>query len=242
MVFNSSNKKFIFDCDVCHHEFLSSVWHITGRNVWCPFCASHKLCDDECTYCFNKSFASHPRSEFWSDKNNILPRNVFKFSRHKFYFDCEDCGHQFKSDLSNVNKGTWCPKCKNKTEKKLYDWLGGEYDNVKFQKKYDWCKNINRLPYDFVLKDYDIIIELDGPQHFRQISNWNDPEETHKRDLFKMRKANKNGFSVIRILQENVWDDSIKWKKLLAKKIKINKKPRNMFICDGDQYDNFMDS
>ena len=44
--------------------------------------SSRKLCNSEgCKNCFKKSFASHEKSKFWSNKNgNIKPINVFKCS------------------------------------------------------------------------------------------------------------------------------------------------------------------
>ena len=64
-----------------------------------------------------------------------------------------------------------------------------------------------------------IIIEVDGPQHFKQIASWLSPEETLTIDLYKMDCANKNSFSVIRILQEDVLYDRYDWLDELTKNI-----------------------
>jgi hypothetical protein len=39
-------------------------------------CNSKQLCDNlECKICFEKSFASHEKSKYWSDKNDcVKPR------------------------------------------------------------------------------------------------------------------------------------------------------------------------
>jgi very-short-patch-repair endonuclease len=71
--------------------------------------------------------------------------------------------------------------------------------------------NIRHLPYDFVLSEDKIIIELDGLQHFEQVSNWQSPEETHLNDVYKMKCANENGYSVIRLLQTDVFYDTYDW-------------------------------
>ena len=39
-----------------------------------------KLCNEDCEICFNRSFVSHPKSEFWSNLNQKTPRQVFKHS------------------------------------------------------------------------------------------------------------------------------------------------------------------
>jgi hypothetical protein len=65
------------------------------------------------------------------------------------------------------------------------------------QPTFGWCasKTTNKLlPFDFFIPEYKIIIELDGPQHFRQISNWRTHEKQREIDLYKMDCANKNGW------------------------------------------------
>ena len=54
------------------------------------------------------------------------------------------------------------------------------------------------------LEDFKIIIELDGAQHFKQVRNWQSPEEQLIKDKYKMEQANINGYSVLRLLQEDV--------------------------------------
>ena len=48
-----------------------------------------QLCDKvDCQTCFDKSFASHEKSKFWSSKNgDVKPRQVFKGSSNKYWFD-----------------------------------------------------------------------------------------------------------------------------------------------------------
>ena len=241
-IFLYANKKYYFNCDVCKHEFMKPPSHISAYNEWCPYCTNQKLCDDsDCNFCFCNSFASHPKSKYWSKKNKLEPRQIFKKTTKKYYFKCNTCSHTFNSALGSISNGGWCPVCVNKTEKKVFDWLKNKYENVEPQKKYDWCKNINELPYDFVLEDYKIIIELDGPQHFKQVSNWLDPNLTHKIDLDKMKCANDHGYSVIRILQDDVWQDKINWEEKLETHIEYNENPKNIFICNNNKYDNFME-
>ena len=84
-----------------------------------------------------------------------------------------------------------------------------------------------------------IIIELDGLQHFEQVSNWQSPEETHLNDVYKMKCANENGYSVIRLLQTDVFDDTYDWLKELREnieKIKLEKIIKNIYICKDNEY------
>ena len=65
------------------------------------------------------------------------------------------------------------------------------------QYKVEWCKNKSYLPFDFVVEEFKIIIELVGLQHFEQVSNWISPEETQQNDKYKIKCANSNNFLVI---------------------------------------------
>ena len=113
-VFKQSNRKYWFYCFDCNHEFEASLNHIGGKKqTWCGFCANKKLCSN-CSICFEKSFASHPRAENWSPKNKKQPRNVFKNSHEIYLFNCPVCSHEFQSPLDNITEGKWCPFCANK--------------------------------------------------------------------------------------------------------------------------------
>ena len=111
--FLSSHKKFWFRCSKCQHNF-TSVLYILSSGVWCPFCVNQKLCSNEnCKHCFEKSFASHGKARFWNfDKNDrINPREVFLSSGKKYWFTCSKCQHNFKTVLSRISSGVWCPYC-----------------------------------------------------------------------------------------------------------------------------------
>ncbi len=238
----STNKKYIFNCFECKHEFDMDLAHVSLNEGWCSYCASKKLCSEkDCQICFNKSFESHPKSQYWSEKNidenglKLKPRDIFKTSGKEYIFVCE-LKHEFKSIMANIKKGQWCPSCKNKTEQKLFDLVKKDYPHLKNQLRVDWCKNeiTNKyLPFDFVLEDEKIIIELDGPQHFEQVSNWSSPEEQYERDSYKMKCANDHGYSMIRITQEDVLNDTFDWYTMLKDSIEtiIQKKSiENHFI------------
>lgn len=143
--------------------------------------------------------------------------------------------------LKNICSGKWCSFCKNKTEKKLLEWLKINY-NVKYQLRYDWCKNPNTnkyLPYDFEINN-KIIIELDGRQHFEQVSNWRSPEDQLYIDKYKIKCALENNLSIIHIYQEDVWYNKNSWDINLEKNINdillINKPILRLIGIDNNIY------
>ena len=248
-VTKSSHKKFWFECDHCGHEFITSIADVSredNRNTWCPYCSNpcKKLCSEDtlCYHCYNKSFASvnsltpsgNLKTDCWSDRNPLNPREICKSSGKIVWFDCDQCGHDFKSVLYHITKGSWCPNCQNKTELKLYNWLL-EKDYVNSVER-EWCPKwcsteythfvktkykIGRYHYrfDFLVtlkNEKQIIIELDGRQHYEQVKDWKTPIEQQIRDKYKEFKAKKNGLSIIRCYQEDVYMDRNEWEHTLC--------------------------
>ena len=244
-VIKGSDIKYLFDCNECKHTFESMLYLIT-KGGWCNYCwhSSNILCDDnKCKWCFDKSFASHPNAKYWSLKNTLIPRQVKKCCNERFLFNCNECKNEFMGHLGNITIGNnWCPKCVNKTEKILYNSLINYYPTLNHQFKVDWCKNkqLNKFwPFDFVIEELNIIIELDGAQHFEQVSSWKSPEYTQKKDIYKMKCANQNKYSIIRLLQEDVYYKKYDWLTELKsniEKLVTEKKIQNIFMCKNDEY------
>ena len=237
----TDRKKFIFNC-ICGHKLEMILKNITSKGHWCSYCSHQKLCEiKECQMCLNNSFASIERSKYLNDKN-INPRKLFKSTNKKFDFDCDVCNKVFTCQLSDVTRGVWCSFCVNKTELILFNKLIIIYSSLKRQYKVEWCKNIKHLPFDFVIEERKIIIELDGKQHFEQIGKWLSPKETIKNDLYKMKCANENGYSIIRILQKDVYYNKYDWLSELTnniEKITNENRVQNIYMCKNKEYKDF---
>lgn len=240
----NSHKKCWFDCE-CGHDFEIPLSDITSKNCWCSYCSNppKKFCNNQsCLQCFNKKFISHERSKNWSLKNTFTPNDIFKNSAIIAIFDCDKCGNEFKSKVYHISNGSWCPKCRYKTEDKLLKILTEKYPLITSQVKFDWCKNIKHLPFDFVLKKEKIIIECDGEQHWKQVAKWKNPQHIKERDLYKMKCANTNGYSIIRIMQEDVFYDKYNWLQELCRnmdKVINDNKVQNIYMCKNNEYDDF---
>ena len=248
-VFKNTHTKYYFNCDKCNHDFDIGLSDLIQKdnNVYCPYCMNTQstLCDDKnCKLCFERSFASHEKAAYWNyeKNNNINPRKLFKNTHIKYYFDCDKCNNSFKIRLDDItNKNNWCSLCKNKTEKIVYDYLLLN-KNFKINKevKFDWSKNekTNKyFKYDICIENYKLIIEIDGIQHFKNIIHWkNDYKENQERDKYKMDVALKEGYSVIRILQEDIYYNKFDWKIELLENIKKNIEPKIIYICKNNEY------
>jgi len=238
-VFKLGDYKAWFNC-ICGHEFITTVGYITRNNTWCGYCSKPPkyLCDKECKKCFDKSFACHPRASQWLNTNEKTPRECFLNQNKQVDFQCETCSHIWKASLANVNQGKWCPSCKNKTEQVLFMFLQEHFENVQFNKKFDWGvhpETGRKFSFDFVIDK--IIIELDGDQHFIQVSTWTAPEVTKSRDIIRMRQSRENGFTTIRILQRDVSLNKYDWKSELLRAVNNVIHGQNVFLCKNGEYD-----
>ena len=242
-VLKNSHKKYWFECSKCEHQFKQQLSNITRGNA-CQYCHNLIMCKEEmnCQTCRNKSFASIERSCCWSKKNLKNPSEVFKSTATKFWFDCDKCENEFESKLCHITDGSWCPKCRYKTEDKLFKILIEKYHTLKSQYKFNWCKDIKHLPFDFVIEDRKVIVEIDGEQHWKQVAKWKTPEHNRKRDLYKMKCANENGFSIIRIIQEDIFKNKYDWLNDLCENIEIitnENRVQNIYMCKNNEYKDF---
>ena len=143
---------------------------------------------------------------------------------------------------TNLNQRCGCPHCVNKAEYKMFTTLKTVYPEIHRQYKTEWCKNKQCLPFDFCIPNEKIIIELDGEQHFTPVTSWREAELQTDKDLFKMKCANDNGFSVIRISQKYTennpnWLNSINETIHVIRNQKEGAAANNYFICEGTEYD-----
>ena len=242
-----SNKEVWFKClnhTSCDmHIWKSRIYNRTSIKCGCPFCKQG------CQTCKCDSFMSNKilAEQFDYDLNiGIDPYTISKRSGIKLKWRCS-CSYIWEASVDHRNDDInprGCPKCLYKTEEIVYNFLIDKFQNVIRQFKAEWCKNITYLPFDFLItiNNINIIIEVDGRQHFENISNWNDCIDTRKRDIFKIKKAIENKYHIIHIFQKFIYNDKLKiWEtKLLdaINKIKISEINIPYFISNDDIYSN----
>jgi serine protease inhibitor ecotin len=105
--------------------------------------------------------------------------------------------------MGNKGKGCGCRLCKESTgERKISIWLNKQ--NIKFirEYKFDKCKNIKKLPFDFYLPDLNTCIEYDGEQHYKPIKLFgglDNLKKIKKNDLIKTNYCFNYNIGLIRI-------------------------------------------
>jgi len=100
-------------------------------------------------------------------------------------------------------RGEGCPSCnESKGEKEISVYLDNKSINYHREFKFDDCKNINSLKFDFYLPDHNLCIEYDGKQHFESMDIFGGDIEFEKRkinDRIKDDYCSKNKIRLIRI-------------------------------------------
>lgn len=110
--------------------------------------------------------------------------------------------------VANFGKTYGCPSCRlsrgeNVVKDILLKW------NYKFtqQKRFDDCKDVYTLPFDFYLEDFNVLIEYDGEFHYQPIKLGDMTNEdaesrfksTQSHDSIKNEYCYKNNIPLIRI-------------------------------------------
>lgn len=213
------------------HEINNRFNNMIQRGDWCRQCAGYKILDLN----FCKQIAL--------DRKGLCLSTEYEHKEKKMDWECEN-GHTWPATFGKIYHGNrWCPFCYNKTETKVYNSLKDDFKIVK-EFKPEWIKNIETgcyFRYDLLIEDHNIIIEIDGRQHFKEVVYFkNDVEKIIERDIYKMKKAHENNYSVIRLYQEDVWADKNNWYEWLIEKIEFIKKSNSclVFFPDRVDYDN----
>lgn len=116
---------------------------------------------------------------------------------------CTVCGCIWNVSPDNILRGYGCPECNlSKGENKIKDYLVKHNISYIPQYRFDNCKNIHSLPFDFYLPNYNLCIEYDGIQHFEPIEYFGGElafNETVIRDSIKTNYCLLNDICLLRI-------------------------------------------
>ncbi len=178
---NSRTKNLKILCGKCGNVFVSdsnSYLKNARRNpeYACPICNKERF--------KTKCMLNPDDVEMYinSINNNVLlnKKEYIGNSTSNLKIKCGCCGTVFTTSLSNYQFGKiMCGNCSSKTSY-------GEYEikevlesyNIVYKREY-WfpdCRDKNPLPFDFYLPSYNLCIEYQGEQHYREVKIWGGKE------------------------------------------------------------------
>lgn len=233
-------------CRKCEQPFWQQPRVHINDGCGCPFCGMQRTIEAIWR-------ASKICGELFEQKSIAVHGMLYDYSKAKYEHSmekveiiCRFHGTSFWCTPNHhLSDGTGCPRCRHKTEDLVITFLFAMENRlktmvldsvVKYQVSFDFS---GKSKYDFQVGN--ILIELDGPQHFKQIANWESPQKRFEKDFQKTLLANKNGYKTIRILWEDVYNNNYNWKRTLIYWIcKFPANIMNVFVYTGEQYDHFM--
>ena len=158
---------------------------------------------------------------------------------------CTACNEPVTSTcISSLQQGQGigCSGCRNKTEGLLLKWLQTRLPSVTISTQHRGPKTTcgRHTHFDFHLAfpdGFGVLLELDGAQHF-----WNTlkyfSDDGCERDLLKETWALQQGLCVIRVLQEDVWNDRLDWQGWILRSIEAAREcgTARVFTPDAPEY------
>ena len=157
--------------------------------------------------------------DYFKERGCELLSTTYVNAKSKLKYICKN-NHETEIVFSSFQQGQGCRYCLNKTEKIVLGFLQEHYKNVISEARFEWCKGKKPFPFDFLLDDEKIIVEVDGIQHFEYVSRFkNDVKSNQERDIYKMKCAIENGYRIVRVFQKDVFHDTIDWKSRLEEAI-----------------------
>ena len=164
-----------------HGVFNITPNHIlSGRG--CPICGKNK---------------KKTKEEIIQEIKNTQPYSDYDFDKviytgihNNITLKCNKCGTIFSNSPSNLIKyKNGCPGCNSSSlENEIKFLLEKHCILYERQKTFEWLKYKNNLKLDFYLPDYNIAIECQGIQHFKETnfgSNISSLDENLNRDKIK---------------------------------------------------------
>lgn len=181
-----------------HGEFLCNASnHNNGKG--CPYCSGN----------------GRVTTEVFVNRSNKIHNSLYDYSKTQYHKSeekvcivCKKHGEYWMLPGNHIS-GQGCPSCKSPTgEKILWDIL--VKNNITFltrYNKFEDCRNPKtgyKLIFDAYIPEYNICVEIDGPQHFRiSFKNFHLTEKQFDdiefRDEVKNKYCRDNKITLIRI-------------------------------------------
>lgn len=166
---------------------------------------SYLLSGRGCPKCSNKLTIT---DEIFKDKVQEINPDIevidkYINARTQMFFRCKTCGNEWKTTPEIIMVGCGCPICKESHgEREIRNWLNSNHIQFESQKKFDGCRRERKLPFDFYLPDYNLIIEYDGKQHYQPVNYFGGEtafELLKERDRIKTDFCKENNIGLLRI-------------------------------------------
>lgn len=159
---------------------------------------------------------------------NIIPLENYVTDHTKIKCICKIHDYAWSVAPNKIlHKFTGCPKCSASSGENIINFILDKWGySYEIEKKFQDCIDKKPLPFDKYLKDFNILIEFDGEQHYKPITFGRLSDEdalakfeiTKKHDNIKNEYCKKNNIPLIRIpywekdnLESYLFDELVKY-------------------------------
>ena len=189
-------KKIECECLKCQHKW-SVTPHDLLKGVGCPKCKAINT----------RNLRIKSNQQFTKEMALINPDIIilgkYNGNKNKIRCQCKKCNNEWNAIPSSLLMGVGCPRCKSsKGELKVSRYLEKNQVDYIPQYKFKNCRDIQPLPFDFYLPDYNMCIEYDGELHFKEIEHFGGKEHLElqqKHDNIKTKYCQDNNIKLLRI-------------------------------------------
>ena len=219
-----TTEQFIAEAKLIHGDKYdySNVSYINNSTPVKIYCLKHQyefsqipsdhLSGKGCPKCGNERIAESRRSNTaeFIEKAKKIHGDIYDYSKVNYHSDsepiiitCQKHG-EFLQTPNNHLHGKGCPKCKLKSQAKLYDKLLKSFPNIEiiFETKPNSIKWLGLQRFDIYFPKYNIAIEYNGIQHYIPVEHFGGEisfNETQKMDKLKRMKCSENGCALFEV-------------------------------------------
>lgn len=186
-------------CKTCHQKQEKRISDLIRGKAGCSFCRIPKM---------QEGFYQQLRDigkESFIKAGTKLYSNKYDYSKINYKGNtvpveviCPIHGSFYVKPILHIYNLEACPICSAESQYSKPEQLVATYlnaNNIKYipQYKLNYDKYIRNKPYDFFIKDFNLLLEVDGPQHYKKCWRMTDAdlEERKKIDRNKEKYAIK---------------------------------------------------
>lgn len=197
-IFEIQSNKVIIICQK-HGEFFQTPHHHIYQKQGCFKCG-REVAAAKMVSSIEEILNQARQIHFDDYEYDFSGYNFHTFNKIKII--CSKHG-EFYQQVSNHLQGQGCPNCKRSIgELKVRKYLINRKINYIQQYKFEDCKNVRQLMFDFYLPDYNTCIEFDGEQHTHPTKIFGGQkgfERIQENDQIKNKYCFENNIKLIRI-------------------------------------------
>lgn len=196
--YHKCNEKLLVRCTNCHRE-----WYVTPLSL---------LSGNGCRNCSNDILHNKMinSNDDFLYKLSLLNSRITVISRYdglknKVTTKCNICGYIWDTSAQSLLNGSACPKCKKShLEKKVQLYFDNSKIDYEIEKSFNDLRGIGggKLSYDLFVPSYNLLIELQGEQHYRPVEYFGGVDAFEKQkmhDELKRNYAISNQYNYIEI-------------------------------------------